>query len=298
MLTMKIDADDGDIAWIDYLGGTVQVIPHITDEIKRSIVLGAGKADVAMVEIAEGHASLVQIVDQVVEVDEELMELYLEQGEELEPEQLHDPFEKALRSGHLVPVCFTSARTGAGIRQLLNIFEQLMPNPMEANPPRFLKGEGEDAVPLDGGMDVVEEELLARDGLAGSLQSLLVDDPREVDEGHLQAVCGLAHRFLHVTKGAERADVLVARGLEAGPGAGAREEEQHGEDFVPQQRVRLVEGALALEVECDIDDGVEFVFGPFLGRDHVATVQIRLHQLLLCSPKALSVGPRPRFFCG
>jgi CTP synthase len=35
----------------DYLGGTVQVIPHITDEIKRRIILGAGDADVAVVEI-------------------------------------------------------------------------------------------------------------------------------------------------------------------------------------------------------------------------------------------------------
>ena len=35
----------------DYLGATVQVIPHITDEIKRSIQLGAGDADVCMVEI-------------------------------------------------------------------------------------------------------------------------------------------------------------------------------------------------------------------------------------------------------
>jgi CTP synthase len=35
----------------DYLGGTVQVIPHITDEIKRSIMEGADGADVAMVEI-------------------------------------------------------------------------------------------------------------------------------------------------------------------------------------------------------------------------------------------------------
>jgi len=35
----------------DYLGGTVQVIPHITDEIKASIRLGAGDADIAMVEI-------------------------------------------------------------------------------------------------------------------------------------------------------------------------------------------------------------------------------------------------------
>ncbi len=35
----------------DYLGGTVQVIPHITNEIKRSIKLGAKGYDVAMVEV-------------------------------------------------------------------------------------------------------------------------------------------------------------------------------------------------------------------------------------------------------
>jgi len=35
----------------DYLGGTVQVIPHITDEIKRCIKAGAGDADIAMIEI-------------------------------------------------------------------------------------------------------------------------------------------------------------------------------------------------------------------------------------------------------
>ncbi|MCP3908667.1 MAG: CTP synthase [Oceanicoccus sp.] len=35
----------------DYLGGTVQVIPHITDEIKRRVIEGAGDADVAIAEI-------------------------------------------------------------------------------------------------------------------------------------------------------------------------------------------------------------------------------------------------------
>jgi CTP synthase len=35
----------------DYLGGTVQVIPHITDEIKHCIIKGAGKVDVALIEI-------------------------------------------------------------------------------------------------------------------------------------------------------------------------------------------------------------------------------------------------------
>lgn len=35
----------------DFLGGTVQVIPHVTDEIKRRIIAGAGEHDIALVEI-------------------------------------------------------------------------------------------------------------------------------------------------------------------------------------------------------------------------------------------------------
>ncbi len=89
-----------------------------------------------------------QIIDQVVEVDEELMEVYLEQGQDLKPEQLHDPFEEALREAHLIPICFISAETGAGIPELLNIFDRLMPNPAEGNPPPFLKGEGAKMVPV------------------------------------------------------------------------------------------------------------------------------------------------------
>jgi elongation factor G len=86
-----------------------------------------------------------QIIDQVVEVDEKLMSLYLEQGEALSPEQLHDPFEQALREGHLVPVCFASAETGVGVEQLLEVFERLLPNPTEGNPPHFWSGEGDAA---------------------------------------------------------------------------------------------------------------------------------------------------------
>jgi len=95
--------------------------------------------------VADAHR---RIIDQVVEVDEALMERYLEQGQELAPEQLHAPFEQALREGHLVPICFVSARTGAGIPQLLEVFERLMPNPLEGNPRPFLIGEGEAAKPF------------------------------------------------------------------------------------------------------------------------------------------------------
>jgi elongation factor G len=101
-------------------------------------------ADFSSVETAH-----TEIIDQVVEVDEDLMAVYLEQGEELSPEQLHDPFEKALREDHLVPICFCSAETGAGIPELLDVLAKLAPNPTEGNPPPFLKGEGADAVRVE-----------------------------------------------------------------------------------------------------------------------------------------------------
>ena len=102
------------------------------------------KTDFSSVE--EAHT---QIIDQVVELDEDLMQIYLEQGEEITPEQLHNPFEQALREDHLVPICFVSATTGAGVPELLELFARLMPNPMEGNPPQFLQGEGKDAKPFE-----------------------------------------------------------------------------------------------------------------------------------------------------
>lgn len=106
-----------------------------------------GQSD--LMPIDQAHTAL---VDQVVEVDEELMAVYLDQGH-VRPEQLHEPFERALREGHLVPVCFASARTGAGLDLLLEAFAKLMPNPTEGNPPLFLRGEGRDAKPLHADPD-------------------------------------------------------------------------------------------------------------------------------------------------
>ncbi|HEY9199458.1 MAG TPA: elongation factor G [Gammaproteobacteria bacterium] len=107
-----------------------------------------GAADFSSVSEAHAH-----IIDQVVEVDAALMEVYLEQGQALAPEQLHAPFEQALREGHLVPICFASARTGAGVPELLDVFERLMPNPLEGNPRPFLKGEGAAAQPFSATPD-------------------------------------------------------------------------------------------------------------------------------------------------
>ncbi len=89
--------------------------------------------------LSEAHEA---IIDQVVEVNDELMEKYLE-GEELGAEELHNACEQALREGHLVPICFTSATTGAGLGELLKLCKRLVPNPTEGNPPLFMKGDEE-----------------------------------------------------------------------------------------------------------------------------------------------------------
>jgi len=99
----------------------------------------SGDSDFSSVE--QAHSAL---VDQVVEVDEELMAVYLEKGE-VAPEELHAPFEEALREGHLIPICFASAKTGAGVKELLDTLVKLAPNPAEGNPRPFLRGEGDDA---------------------------------------------------------------------------------------------------------------------------------------------------------
>jgi elongation factor G len=108
----------------------------------------SGPSDDEAADFSSVAAAHTQIVDQVVELDEDLMAVYLEQGAELSPEQLHDPFEQALREGHLIPVCFVSAETGAGVPELLRIFARLMPNPTEGNAPPFFKGEGASAQPV------------------------------------------------------------------------------------------------------------------------------------------------------
>ena len=101
-------------------------------------VLGHDDGDSDFESVAAAHRAL---IDQIVEEDEDLLARYLEEGVDPTPDELHAPFERALRAGHLVPILFVSARTGAGIPQLLDVLAHLAPNPGEGNPPPFYRGE-------------------------------------------------------------------------------------------------------------------------------------------------------------
>jgi len=101
-------------------------------------VLGHDDGESDFESVAAAHRAL---IDQIVEEDEDLLARYLEEGVDPSLEELHVPFERALRAGHLVPILFVSARTGAGIPQLLDVLARLAPSPSEGNPPPFYRGE-------------------------------------------------------------------------------------------------------------------------------------------------------------
>jgi len=160
--------------------------------------------------VAEAHQ---RIIDQVVEINEDVMGRYLEEGEEgLSGKELHDAFEQCLREGHLVPICFVSARSGAGVRELLDLIERLMPNPFEANPPPFVKGEGEEALPIVAEPDPAKHVIadvfkIVNDPFVGKLSvfriyqgsvrrdtQLLIDDGKKPFKvGHLFKLRGKDH---------------------------------------------------------------------------------------------------------
>ncbi|MBK9360366.1 MAG: elongation factor G [Rubrivivax sp.] len=106
-----------------------------------------GHSDFGAVDAA--HRAL---VEQVVEVDAAFVERYLNDGD-VDAAELHAPLEQALREGHLIPVCFVSAKTGAGVAELLDVIVRLLPSPTEGNPPDFLNGEGDAAVPMQASPD-------------------------------------------------------------------------------------------------------------------------------------------------
>lgn len=148
------------------------------------------------------------IVDQVVEMDEELMELYLEEGEDIGADRLHDAFMMALRDGHLIPVCFTSATSEVGVTELLNVLARVMPNPSEGNQIGFSNGDVDADVSLDpDGVAVGHVFKVAIDPFVGKLAAfrvhqgtitkdsqLYVDDERKPFKvGHLFRLQGKEH---------------------------------------------------------------------------------------------------------
>ncbi|HET7268893.1 MAG TPA: elongation factor G [Oleiagrimonas sp.] len=173
--------------------------------------------------LADAHQ---RILDQVVEIDESVMAHYLDTGEEaLGRQELHDAFEQCLREGHLVPICFVSARTGTGVAELLELAERLLPSPAERNPPPFMRGHGKDATPVNAKPDadrhvianvfkIINDPFVGKLGVfrihQGTLRrnaQVYINDGRKAFKvGHLLAIQGKEH---HEIKSAGPGDLAA-----------------------------------------------------------------------------------------
>ena len=178
---------------------------HGAADVVEVLEHDAGDADFE--SVAAAHRAL---IDQIVEEDEDLLAQYLEDGADPTASALHAPFEKALREGHLIPILFTSAKTGAGIKELLHVLASLAPNPAEGNAPPFYKGEpGDKTEPFQAEPDaskhvlahvfkVVADPYLGKIGvfrvhqgtMKKDMQLFVGDSKRPIKVGHLYQLQG------------------------------------------------------------------------------------------------------------
>lgn len=212
----KIDHEGADAAGVlaalrEEFGSEVLPLNLPADGGKAVVdCFGQAAGDSDLGPVADWHQ---KIIDQVVEINETVMEHYLDLGEGgLSGEELHDAFEQCLREGHLVPVCFASARTGVGVKELLDVAERLFPNPAEANPPPFVKLNGSGPQPVQAVPDprahviadvfkIVNDPFVGKLGIfrvyQGTLKKdtqLFVDDGKKPFKvGHLFKLKGKDH---------------------------------------------------------------------------------------------------------
>lgn len=167
----------------------------------------SGEADI--MSVAEAHTA---IVERVSECDEALMNKYFEQGT-LSPEEVRANFVRAVTSGTIVPVLFTSATHDVGVKELLNFICECCPSPLQGKQRVLRHGETETPVKPDGAMFCGQVFKVAIDHkshikysfirihggkLAADATLLLPGDKKGARAGHLHKFQGADHKEIDV----------------------------------------------------------------------------------------------------
>ena len=94
--------------------------------------------------LADMESTHQELIENILEADEALLERFFA-DEKISPEELHATFGKAMATGGLIPIFFTSARKGIGIEELLDAVARHFPSPAAIAKTKAVKGEGEAA---------------------------------------------------------------------------------------------------------------------------------------------------------
>lgn len=137
----KIDAAPGNLpGLVDTLRQTLGAEVHCMNLPTRG-----GQAVLDVFERAEGAADFgdvaklhAALVESAVDVDDAMLERYLA-GEPLDLAALRVAFVRAMTVGHVVPVLFTSARTGVGVDALVHVLVEEAPSPLSGRQRRLAR---------------------------------------------------------------------------------------------------------------------------------------------------------------
>ena len=261
----KIDADNLDLPGLveelrTRFNGLVLELPvHGAKEVVEVLEHDSGGADFG--SIAEAHSEL---IERIVEEDMELLEKYLDEGEEPQAAEIHSPFESALRAGFR-PILFTSAKTGTGVNELLHVIANLAPNPTEGNPPPFCKdqpGESTQTFQTEPDLDkhvlahvfkVVSDPYMGKVGIFRVYQGTLKKDA-QLFIGDGKRPFKTAHLYQLQGKEFQEVDVLIPGDI----GAVAKVDDisfndvlhdSHDEDYIHLKPLKFPQSMSGLSVE-------------------------------------------------
>ncbi|MBI5863677.1 MAG: elongation factor G [Planctomycetes bacterium] len=145
IIVTRIDAENADLAELvngirETFGGECHPVNLPADGGKRVIdvlTIEEGAADV--LDVKQCHTEL---LESIVETDDSLMDEYMSTGA-VHYEKIDPAIEKAVASGHVVPILFVNAKTGVGIEEVLDTFVHFAPPPEFGKPRELITGEGE-----------------------------------------------------------------------------------------------------------------------------------------------------------
>ncbi|MFA5864247.1 MAG: elongation factor G [Phycisphaerae bacterium] len=110
----------------------------------KTVVNCLAAASGTATDFGDVEEAKIALMEAVVESDETMMERYLG-GETIGEAELASALKKAMVAGAVVPIIFTSARTDAGIPELLDLIVNICPSPAEGLKRKLTIGEGENA---------------------------------------------------------------------------------------------------------------------------------------------------------
>ncbi len=139
----KIDSENADltelVTQIQETFGSQCRCANLPTTDRKSIIdcIANASGDASVMDVSQAHT---EILESVIEADDEMMEKYLG-GAEISPDQVAGVFVKALRAGSVIPILFTNARSGLGIKELMDLIVKETPSPAEAAPALLKKGD-------------------------------------------------------------------------------------------------------------------------------------------------------------